>query len=130
MGNTGADLDVSPSRYFHTERTNFNVTVGSTYGIFGMGIWETVLLVLVRDDSGKPSWLPIGLFDLERSHLPQDWEFVLLDRRAASGGDASNRWVAMWGYHELVSNRAHSDALVERVPEALEVFYRQAWPEL
>jgi hypothetical protein len=54
--------------------------------------------------------------------LPEDWEFVILDRLAASGGEASNRWVAVWGYRELVRNRAHSDRLIERDPEALSIF--------
>lgn len=125
IGRTGADLNVSRSRYFHTDRTNFDVTVDETYAVSGMGIWETVLLVLIKDDSGKPNWLPVGLFDFVTTALPQDWEFVLINGQGAPGGDASNSWVAMWGYHELVIDRRHSDALIERIPAALEVFHRQ-----
>ncbi len=122
VGRTGADLGVPTSRYFHTDRTDFHVKVGSVYYALGMGIWQTVLMVLVRDDTLRPSWLPVGLFEMSSSRLPEDWEFVILDRLAASGGEASNRWVAVWGYPELVRNRAHSDGLIERDPEALSIF--------
>ncbi|NNN21003.1 MAG: hypothetical protein HKL80_03260 [Acidimicrobiales bacterium] len=125
IGSTGADLGPATAREFHSDRTKFGTTIGAWYQIFGMGIWETVFVVLVRDDYGKPSWLPIGLFDFEISKLPSDWEFRLIDGIAASGGDASNRWVAVWGYSELVRNPSHSDALLEREPEALRIFDQQ-----
>lgn len=130
IGSTGAALGVSSERHFHTARTHFDVKVGSVYQVSGMGIWETVLLVLIRDDSGKPTWLPIGLFDIDISSLPGDWEFRLIDGIAASGGDASNRWVAMWGYAELVRDRQHSNALIERDPDALRIFDRRVDPGL
>jgi hypothetical protein len=93
--------------------------------VLGLGIFETELSVLVCDETDKPNWLPIGLFELEISQTPIDWEFALYDGVAASGGDASNRWVARWGYHELVRDDTHSDALIEREPHALELFYRE-----
>ena len=93
--------------------------------MLGLGIFETVLLALVCDETGKPNWLPIGLFEFERTTLPTDWEFALLDGAAASGGDASDRWVVRWGYAELVRNDRHSDALIERDPAALEIFFRE-----
>ena len=124
IGNMGVDLGSSPSRYFHTDRTRFHVSLGSLYLVLGMGIWETVLMVLVRNDSGLPSWLPIGLFEMVNFAFPGDWEFALVDGIAASGGDATNRWVAMWGYPELVRDRGHSDALLTRDPTALRTFDR------
>jgi hypothetical protein len=122
IGSTGADLGPARDRYFHVDRTKFDTTIGAPYQVFGMGIYETVLMVLIRNDYGKPSWLPIGLFDFEISTLPSDWEFRLIDGIAASGGDALGHWVAVWGYSELVRNPAHSDALLERDPEALSIF--------
>jgi hypothetical protein len=91
-----------------------------------MGIWETVLLVLLRDDSGKPNWLPAGLFEIETSSVPADWSFGLIDGIAASGGDATNRWVAIWGYPELARDPKHRDALIERDADALRIFDQRA----
>jgi hypothetical protein len=75
------------------------------------------------DETGRPRWQPIGLFEIDHQRLPEDWEFVLLDGIAASGGDALNRRVAMWGYRELVRDLEHSDRLIERDPAAFGVFF-------
>jgi len=88
-----------------------------------MSIWETSLDVLVCDDTGKPNWWPIGLFEFDHQTVPCDWEFGLLDGEAASGGDSLNKAVAYWGYKEMVRNPTHHDDLIERKPEALRVFF-------
>jgi hypothetical protein len=67
----------------------------------------------------------VGLFEFNPRSVPATWEFAVLDGEAASVGTASERWVAMWGYPELVRNRSHSDQLIERDPAALEVFFRE-----
>ena len=110
----------------YTSKTVFHVTIGSDYVVMGMGIWGSTLIALVRDNTGKPNWLPAGLFDLGSKKFPSDWQFTLIDGLAASGAiDPSNRWVARWGYPELIRDPAHSDQLVERDSAALEVFYRE-----
>jgi len=46
--------------------------------------------------------------------------------RAASGvADPPKRWVAKWGYPELVRNPLHTDLLTERDPTAIEIFNRE-----
>lgn len=123
--NTGSSLGEPSRGAFYGVDTVFQLELEKLYPVVGLGIFETVLLALVCDETGKPNWLPIGLFEFERTSLPDDWEFALLDGAAASGGEASNRWVARWGYAELVHNDRHSDALIERDPAALETFYRE-----
>ena len=125
VGRTGASLGLPARDNFYTAETVFDVTVGSDYPVLGIGIFETVLLALVCDDTRKPNWLPIGLFDLKAHKLPSEWEFGLFDGQAASGGEASDRWVALLGYPELVRDATHSDRLIERDAEALGVFFRE-----
>jgi len=116
----------TPERgYYYTAKTVFHVQIGKNYLVLGMSLWETVLTVLVCDESGRPRWNPIGLFEFDDQKLPDDWEFSLLDGIAASGGDALNRRLAMWGYKELVRNPLHSDELIERDPTALEIFFNE-----
>jgi hypothetical protein len=122
---TGSSLGEPSRGAFYGADTVFDLELRKMYPVVGLGIFETVLLALVCDETGKPNWLPIGLFEIEGTSLPDDWEFSLLDGAAASGGEASNRWVARWGYAELVHNDRHSDALIERDPAALEIFYRE-----
>jgi len=123
--NTGVALGEPSRGDFYTTETVFNLEVGKDYILLGLGIFETILLALVRDETGKPNWLPVGLFELEDTRIPTGWEFGILDSAAASGGDPANRWVARWGYPELVRNEAHCDALLDRDPRALAVFDRE-----
>lgn len=122
---TGRALGTAARGHFYTDQTSFDVTVGVDYEVAGIGLYETVLLALIEDDSGMPNWLPVGLFDIVGEQLPTRWTFAILDGVAASGGDASGRWVAKWGYPELVRDPAHSDALINRDPDALAIFRRR-----
>jgi len=97
----------------------YPLTLGASYVVLGMGIWETVLHVLVRDDEGNPNWCPLAAFDCARQRIPTTWEFATREGLLASGRDIWTRWVAQWGYPELVRDPAHSDALMERDPAAL-----------
>lgn len=118
-------LDQPARGHFYGPETVFHVEVGKDYPVMGLGMFETLLAVLICDETEKPNWLPLGLFDIEVTAMPADWEFALYDGVAASGGDASNRWVARWGYPELVRNELHSDELIERDPQALQVFFEE-----
>ena len=125
LHSTGASLGQPQRGHFYSHDTVFDLQVGSDYPVLGMGIFDTALVALVLDDTRNPNWLPVGLFAFEPQGLPASWEFVLLDGAAASGGESSNRWVAIWGYPDLVRNASHSDALIERDPAALDVFFRE-----
>lgn len=115
-----------PARgHFYGPETVFHVEVGKDYPVMGLGMFETLLAVLICDETGYPRWDPLGLFEIKVSTMPAGWEFALYDSLAASGGDASNRWVARWGYPELVRNGLHSDELIERDPEALKIFFQE-----
>ena len=104
----------------------YPLTVGSEYVVVGMGLWENVLFVLVRDDWGKPCFARAGLFELSSGEIPEGWRFALGPGIRASGRDL---WVqpcgAMWGYDELVDDPAHLGALEERDPDALAIFERR-----
>jgi hypothetical protein len=93
--------------------------------VLGICIWETILIVLICDETGMPRWHPIGLFEVDHQKLPDAWEFRLIDGIAASGGDALNRRVAVWGYRELVRDLQYIDKLIDHDPAALEVFFRE-----
>ncbi|HEY3924095.1 MAG TPA: hypothetical protein VGL75_05990 [Acidothermaceae bacterium] len=123
--NDGSSLGAPHRGNFYTERTVFHLVVGKNYVVAGLGIFETVLLALVCDETGNPNWLPVGLFDFAGNSIPDDWEFALFDGVAASGGAAGHRWVARWGYRQLVRDPRHSDALIERDPHALAIYFAE-----
>jgi hypothetical protein len=102
-----------------------HLTVGDRYLVLGMGIFETVLYFLVRDDTGAPSFSPAAMFDCDAAELPTSWWFSLRDGIRASGSELWNRCVAMWGYETLVDDVDHFSALGERDARALEIFERE-----
>lgn len=77
--NTGCGLGEPSRGSFYSAETVFHVELGKDYVVLGLGIFETVLVALVCDETGKPNWLPIGLFEFEDTGMPADWEFALLD---------------------------------------------------
>jgi hypothetical protein len=123
--NTGAALGVPLRSAFHTAESTFHLSVGTDYAILGLGLFEGTLLALVLDETGKPNWLPVGLFDLADAEMPEEWHFSVVDPGAASGVAPANGWMALWGYAELVQNQVHREKLIERDGEALEVFFRE-----
>jgi hypothetical protein len=123
--NLGDDLADHQRGRFTMLHSEYPLTKGAAYVALGMGVWETILEVLVRDDWGKPLWCPLGLFDCPPQPMPADWAFTVCDGLTLSGTALWTRWVARWGYEELVRDPGHSDALMERDPAALAIFSRE-----
>lgn len=125
--NTGLGLGTPARGSFYSTETSFDLVIGQSYPIAAMGIFDEVLIVLVRDDSGMPNWLPSGLFDL-RGITPSHWEFALIDGAAASGAGSPRGWIARWGYPEIVDGDQHINALIDREPVALRRFRAEVQP--
>lgn len=118
----GSELSDHQRGRFTSFDSDYSLTYGAHYVVLGMGIWETVAQVLVREDNGLPSWCPLALFDCAPQPLPAHWEFTLCDGINASGTALWTHWVAQWGYPQLIRDPAQSDALMERDPEAMYAF--------
>jgi hypothetical protein len=98
-----------------SEQTIFHVSVGAEYFVYAMAHYNSAMILLLVDDTGKPNWYPIELFSVTHPKLPPEWFF--------STSVANEHGVdAIWGYQHLVSDRNHYEALIERDPDALRVF--------
>ena len=104
---------------------SFALTVDESYVVLGIGIWETVLHVLVQDDNGLPAWCPAALFEMTPQKIPDGWLLGTCDGIKAPGAELWTRWVMKTGYPELVESERHSDLLLERDPDALAIFERE-----
>ncbi|WP_173142061.1 hypothetical protein [Kibdelosporangium persicum] len=100
---------------YYTEHTVFEVTVGETYPVYGISMFNRGLTLLLRDDTGKPNWQPIELFEVVDGRLPDGWKFATRDQ-----GEAYTQ--AIFGYPRLVDDEGHEEALIEREPDAMRVF--------
>jgi hypothetical protein len=63
--NTGASLGQPQRGHFYSDKTVFDLQLDSDYPVLGIGLFETILLALVVDDTREPRWLPAGLFEFE-----------------------------------------------------------------
>jgi hypothetical protein len=109
----GAELP--PARgSFYSARTRFDVVPATVYTTVALGIFESTILALVIDETGKPNWLPAGLFDMSSLPLPSNWNFRVLDALATAGGEITDRWIAVWAPPGLVDTPAQIAAVVER----------------
>lgn len=105
--------------------SQYPLTVGRSYGVLGMSIWENVLEFLVRDDWGGPCFASAGFFEVTNAALPAGWHFALLPGVRARGEEfRSSPGVAVWGYRELVEDPMHAAALQEQNRDALYLFDR------
>jgi hypothetical protein len=98
--------------------TEFHLTVGREYDVYGMALWESGLVILVVDDTGVPRWQPIELFSITDHQISAQWEFDV--------GEPADVVKALWGYPSLIRDPDHHDSLSELVPGALEAFWSEA----
>ena len=120
--NDAASLADHQQGRFGSVPAHYDITIGRDYVVVSMGIWETVLQILIRSDLGLPTWCPAALFEIVQQPIPDHWHFTLRDGAQHSGRDLWTRWVAQWGYEELIVQEDHSDSLIERHPDALAIF--------
>lgn len=119
------DLGLPARGLYYTSGTEFHVVLDRQYVVMAMGVFKGTLVVLLEDETKRPNWLPVGLFEFAEARIPGTWMFRLIDPRAASSALASEGWVALWGYPELVLNPQHLDDLIEREPAAMMLFVRE-----
>jgi hypothetical protein len=120
--NYAGDLHEPLYGFVYSPEYEFDLTLGANYTVFAMGFFGATLYVLVRDDGGTPDWMPVNVFSMEKSPVPEGWVFVLVDPVRAVGGSAISGWSAIWGYPELVSDVEFITRLNDREPHSLEVF--------
>lgn len=103
--------------------SEWSLTRGHLYQVYGVGIWGHALHVLVQDDDQWPRWCPAALFRYEPQPIPPHWTFRIYDA-IHQEEPIETRWQAVWGYPDLVKD-GYSDLLQEGDEEARQVFVRE-----
>jgi hypothetical protein len=98
----------------NTPRSEFHVTIGGKYQVFGIAFWRSTLNLLLKDDTALPNWYPLDLFEVTDPSVSPSWKFASF---ASEGWDLE----AVLGYEDLLSPR-HYEALLERDEDALRIF--------
>jgi hypothetical protein len=99
----------------------FALTIGDLYPVLGMELYQDILQVLVPDnsDNRRPQWLPMELFEIDKSEVPSSWYFLSYPNEAAA---RQRGFRARWGYRRLVESDEHRDGLEGLDPTALAIF--------
>jgi len=116
--NSGQALPESYLGNGYFRESVFNVTIGSEYAVLGIAVYKGIVCFLLVDDVSLPNWYPADLFSVVDSRIPANWFSALYPGNAAALG-------FLIGYRALIFDERHYDALLERDPEALEIFHRE-----
>jgi hypothetical protein len=114
--NRAADL---PPAHQDVASAEWPVTIGRAYLVGGMSLYANVVSVVVEDDRGGISWVPIAAFEAGDFVIPEGWHFALMDAIREPEGPL----MAAWGYRELVFDEdGHWDELAYSEPRAMALF--------
>lgn len=117
-GSRGSDLSAEVlEKSGNTPWSKFNVTIGREYVVHAMALWTYGLGALLVDDTSRPNWKLMEIFEVVDGRLPRHWEFCLWEGREPV--------LALWGYPSLIRDPSHYDDLINRERPALEVFFRE-----
>lgn len=124
VGNKGYDLPGDQVDTYGTVHTDFHITVGESYTVYGMTASKGTLDVLISDDTEKPNWHPIALFRVVDGRIPDHWEFdSFLNLTSAESEQHITGDMARWGYREIVRSEEHNIGLIEREYSDLRIFH-------
>jgi hypothetical protein len=119
VGSRGRDLPADVlEKSGNTSLSRFNVTVGQEYVVRAMALWTYGMGVLIVDDTGRPNWKPLDLFNVVDPRLPKGWEFTTVEAR--------DPVIALWGYPTLIRDPNYHDNLINRKISALDAFLRES----
>jgi hypothetical protein len=107
-----------PREYYsigYTSKTRFDITLGFRYTVYAMCIWQKILMYLICDDYDLPNWYPAIIFEVDDKKIPTHWQFNYFNN-----GESIE---AIWGYPQIVEQKAHYSSLIERDQDALTVFF-------
>lgn len=120
--NTARNLDRKEVSEFLRKDHEYSLTVGQEYIVMGIANYrDRQGLCYLVDNGWLPDWVPYGLFEISDKAFPPNWHIDVIDRNKYPYGDVS--FVA--GFYELCTDENYYDALMEREPEALEIYSKR-----
>lgn len=99
-----------------TRSSEFHVTPGCNYTVYGVLYRRSALSYLIQADDGIPQWTPASLFHVVRGDVSRHWRFA---------DWSSAEYVAAMTFAEFVETAEAFDQLVEGEELAREMFYRR-----
>lgn len=103
-----------------TAGTQFAVSLGRTYVVFGVTLFLGIAWYYVLDDDGHdwPTWIPAALFEVVDGNIPKSW---VLGYFRFSRDDQ----YPLLSFPEWATDHHFYERLVARDPDAMAVFSRR-----
>ena len=100
----------------YSDQTVFHLTLGAEYLVFAFSVYGGAPMLLLEEDKTElPNWYPVDLFTISDARVPKDWY-------SATYPGSGETLQFLMGYERLVTDEAHYDGMLERLPADLEAF--------
>ena len=108
IGNNGSYLTQNCRKIIGEHReADYHLTIGESYGVYGISIYKGFLNYLVINDANRPNFRYAMLFKVVDRRLPFEWYF----REYTEIPNCP--LLALWGYDKLVNDDDYYESLVE-----------------
>ena len=121
--NTAKNLDLKEVPNGVRKEHEFSFLVlGQEYLVMGIvGYRNRSGLYYLIDDGCVPNWMPYGLFEVSDKAFPSNWHIEVIDKKK----DPEGVIFFLEGFYELCEGEDFYEALFEREPDALEVYWKR-----
>lgn len=120
--NTAKNLDLKEVTDISYNEYEYPLIIGKEYVVMGIAMYKNRnYLYYLVDNNWLPDWEPYGLFEISDKAFPPNWHINIIDKKKYLYGNVF--FVA--GFYELCTNENYYDALMDRDPEALEIYSKR-----
>ncbi len=118
---TGMNLSQKFLDHGWLKQSEMDLIINKEYVVYGIAFFKKGLSeYLIVDKYNNPFWCPDEIFQIINNKLSSLWFFQKYKKDDGMIDD----WF-VWGYNELVNNINHSDNLMEREDNDLNIFYKR-----
>ena len=105
----------------------FGIDIGNVYIVYSMFLCRgTLQYLLLGESTDAPFWYHADFFEVVDSLLSLEWHFTFRGYDNYDKDDEDqNPLAAIWGYKEMILDLEHYVDLIEREPEALDIFFKR-----
>ncbi|MFC6882831.1 MULTISPECIES: hypothetical protein [Actinomadura] len=96
----------------------FDLTVGREYRCHAVAVFNGSVFALICDDTSLPWWYRMEQFTVTDGSISPSWKLGLHDRKYEG-------LQMVTGYPAIATDIDHYVGVIERIPEEMEVFWRQ-----
>lgn len=120
--NTAKKLNLKEVTSIFSNEARYPLTIEKEYIVMGIAIYkDSNCIYYLVDNGSRPDWVPYMLFEISDNAFPPNWHINIVNKEKYPQSDV----FSLFGFYELCKDEVFYDALVEREPEALEIYRKR-----